>query len=238
METFYTDPDGFLGTGASLLADLTLIAYIFLIVPAMIAGFVFARRGHYRPHHKWTMVTITGINWFLIIFLMFGAVTYDIAEKLPDQPDNARYLTPAIHMLFGVPGQLLATYIVYRMLREDYQVNRAKARGETNMEQYWFTSAKPFMRATLGLWLLAATFGIFSYLVRYEVVDVATDSGTPAATEEVVPLETEAPDQTQTPQSPDATEEALPTLEITIPAETETPELDDSSMRTREPDDD
>ena len=40
---------GLLGTGASLLADLTLLAYLLLIVPGMLAGFVFARRKHFEP---------------------------------------------------------------------------------------------------------------------------------------------------------------------------------------------
>ena len=34
----YTQPAGFLGTGASLLADITLLVYLLLILPALIRG--------------------------------------------------------------------------------------------------------------------------------------------------------------------------------------------------------
>ncbi len=240
METFYTDPEGFLGTGASLLADLTLLVYVFLIMPAMIAGFVFARRGHHRPHHKWVMISITTANWFFIIFLMIGAVTFDIADNISDQSDNLRYLTPVIHILFGLPGQLLATYVVYRMLQEDYQVKQAKARGETNLQQYWFNNAKHFMRVTLSLWFVAVALGVTSYLIRYEVVTIDDSSNspveTPPVTEEAdqtttpaTTLESETPDQTITP----ITTQTPPTVEEIVPQQTQSPSDDD----TPEPDD-
>ena len=84
----YLEPQGFLGTGASLLADVTLLAYLLLIIPAMIVGFVFARRGMHRPHHKWTMTAITIVNWILIIFLMLAAYRFDVAGNIGSQPSN------------------------------------------------------------------------------------------------------------------------------------------------------
>ena len=85
----YLQPAGFLGTGASLLADITLLAYVLLIVPGMIAGFVFARRGKHRPQHKLMMMTITVVNWLLILFLMLFAYRYDVAGNIASQPTNA-----------------------------------------------------------------------------------------------------------------------------------------------------
>src|SRR5687768_14872850 len=81
----YLEPQGFLGTGASLLADLTLLAYILLIVPGMIVGYVFARQGKHRPHHKWAMIIITVVNWLLIFFLMIAAYRFDVS---PISPSN------------------------------------------------------------------------------------------------------------------------------------------------------
>lgn len=182
----YLQPPGFLGTGASLLADLTLLAYVLLIVPGMVAGVVFARRGQHRPHHKNLMIAITLINWLLIIFLMVAAYRFDVAANIATQPANARYLMPTLHALLGVPAQVLATYIVYRMLREDQQVAAAKARGEQGrqLSQYWFKSAKPVMRLTLALWLITALLGVVNYAVRYNVLPAFSNSPTPAATEE------------------------------------------------------
>ena len=225
MTDLYLEPEGFLGNGASLLADLTLFGYIFLIVPAMIIGLIFARRGMHRPQHKYTMIAITTINWILIILLMLVAYDFDIADNISDQPGNSRYLIPTIHGLLGLPAQLLATYIIIRMLLEDNRVAAAKKRGETDLEKYWFKNAKWMMRLTLGLWFATATLGIVTYLVRYEFVDgFNLDEDTSG---EVAPVATEdipAPEATDEPDTIEVTEDA-PSPEATD--DTNVPEMTD-----------
>lgn len=213
---WYLEPQGFLGTGASLLADVTLLAYILLIVPGMLVGYGFARAKRFRPNHKWTMITITTVNWILIVFLMFVAYGYDVVGNIAEKTSNARYLLPTIHGLLGIPAQLMATYIVWGMLREDRLVKAAKARGETQLERYWFKNAKTKMRVTLALWLITAAFGVGTYLVRYNVVpafQLRQPNIAPIATEE-------APDPTEE-ATPAATEEA-PAATEEAPAATET----------------
>ncbi|HLV34461.1 MAG TPA: hypothetical protein VKY59_05080 [Spirillospora sp.] len=211
----FLEPPGFLGTGASLLADLTLIIYALLLLPAMIAGTVFARRGLHRPHHKWVMITITAVNWLLIGLLMVAAFLTDVAPNLESQPANPRYALPAAHALFGLPAQLLATYIVIRMLIEDHQVGRARQRGERDLQRYWFKPAKPVMWATLVLWILTTSSGIITYLTRYNVIAVSgAVVPSPAATQEIA--------------APAATDEAAPAArpeagEVADPAETPEP---------------
>lgn len=229
----YLQPQGFLGTGASLLADLSLLAYVLLIVPGMVAGFVFARRGKHRPHHKTTMITITVVNWVLIFFLMIAAYRFDVVANIASQPANARYLLPTIHGILGLPAQLLATYVVYRMLREDTQVAAAKARGESGQQlsKYWFKSAKPVMRLTITLWLITALLGVFNYLVRYNVLPTFDNVNVaPAVTEE--PAAT--PEVTATPE-PAATTEPATTVEPSVTAEA--PATTAEPATTREADD-
>lgn len=233
----YTGQDGFLGTGASLLADLVLVAYIFLIVPAMITGFVFARRKMFRPYHKVTMMSILTINWVLILLLMVRALFYDVDDNLGDSPGNGRYILPAIHAALGLSAQLLGSYIVYRMLKEDRDVKRAKARGETDMSKYWFNNAKTPMRITLALWLIIATLGVATYMVRYEVVDNFNLSEEEAEG----PEETPAPEATEDAGEPVATEEAVPEADGTAtlaPVETEEVVETEEPDETDEPDDD
>lgn len=222
----YLEPPGFLGTGASLLADITLVAYLLLIIPLMIVGFVFARRGQHRPHHKWAMTLVTLINWVLIIFLMFAAYNFDVAPNFPQQPDNTRYLLPVVHGFLGIPAQLLATFIVIRMFLEDHNVARAKVRGETDTSRYWFRSAKPVMRLTLLLWLATATLGVLSYLTRYEVIPAYSLSVREAGTGNapVVTPDVRAPEVTPelTPENPAATPELTPVPEVTADAPVET----------------
>lgn len=240
----YLEPPGFLGTGASLLADVTILAYLLLIVPAMLLGLIFARRNLHRPHHKWLMIAVTVVNWVLIIFLMFAAYRFDVAPNIAEQPGNSRYLVPAIHGLLGIPAQLLATFIVVRMLLEDTQVARAKRRGEKDTSRYWFRSAKPAMRLTLALWLLTASLGVISYLTRYNVIPAVTidiNVAAPMSTEEVPLAEATAeitvdpPIATQeivldaTPEvtviPPIATEEAISTEATAEVAPITTPEV-------------
>jgi uncharacterized membrane protein YozB (DUF420 family) len=219
----YLEPPGFLGTGASLLADITLIAYILLLVPGMIVGFVYARRGKHRPEHKWLMIGITGINWVLILALMIVAYNFDIAANFRNQPGNTRYLLPTLHALLGAPAQLLATYVVYRMLREDISVAAAQKRGEKNLQRYWFKNAKITMRITLGLWLATAALGIVTYLVRYNVLSTAADGAgiapivTPEATEAADGAAPETTPEAAPAETPEALPEALPqvTPEVT-----------------------
>lgn len=185
----YLEPPGFLGTGASLLADLTLVLYILVIAPAMVIGFWLARRKRHRPEHRNLMIAITLVNWVLIIALMLVAYRFDVAPNLAAQPTVPRYLLPALHGLLGIPAQLLATYIVIRMVLEDTQVARARQRGESGaaLQRYWFKRAKPFMRITLGLWLATAALGVVTYLVRYDVLPTSASGAAnpPVATEEV-----------------------------------------------------
>lgn len=217
----HLEPQGFLGTGASLLADISLLAYILLILPSLIAGYVFARRGQHRPQHKWIMIGITLFNWLLIFLLMLASYRLDVVDGIAAQPLNTRYLIPTIHGLLGLPAQLLATYIVYRMWREDTQVARAKAAGERNVSRYWFRQAKWTMQVVFWLWMATTVLGIVTYLVRYDVLPAVTLGGdvpapvateealdAPVATPEVTAEALEAEPEAEAEETPAATEEA------------------------------
>ncbi|MCK6577684.1 MAG: DUF420 domain-containing protein [Anaerolineae bacterium] len=241
----YLEPQGFLGTGASLMADITLVAYVLLIIPAMIIGFYFARHGKHRPHHQALMNSVTLLNWVLILLLMAVAYQFDVVDNIGRQPDNLRYLMPTVHALLGLPAQILATFIMVRMAIEDRSVAAAKQRGERNLRPYWWTHAKRVMQITMALWLATSVLGIVTYLVRYNVVAPLGGSEvvSPEATEPVGAGDEEAtptPAAIETEEAQvDATLEAagspVSTLAATSdpePAETvevgETPEAEDS----------
>lgn len=226
MDNLYLEPQGFLGTGASLLADLTLLAYILLIVPGILTGFVFARRKLHRPHHQISMIAITVVNWLLIIFLMVVAYRFDVISNIGSAPGNPRYLMPTVHGLLGLVAQLLATYVVIRMVIEDVNVARAKQRGEKNLSKYWFKGAKPFMWVILILWLVTALLGIASYVIRYELISIGGGNvPAPVVTQEVeMPAMTEEAPPVEPATTPESTPETAETPEVE-PAET--PEAED-----------
>src|SRR5262245_55844693 len=147
---------GFLGTGASLAADVALLAYIFLIVPGMLIGFVFARRGKFAPHHKLTMTTVVLINWIIIFYLMAVSYSRTVAANIPQGLNQPFFLSPTIHLLFGLTAQIIGTILVLRMWLENVLPARLR-----------FEPIKPWMRLTLGLWLVTAALGIVTYYLWY-----------------------------------------------------------------------
>lgn len=162
---------GFLGTGASLAADVALLAYIFLIVPAMLVGFRFARRQMFVPHHKLTMTTITLVNWAIILYLMAVSYSRSVAANIPQGLNQPFFLSPTIHLLTGLTAQIIGSILVLRMWLENVLPPRLR-----------FEPIKPWMRLTLGLWLVTATLGVITYLIWYGVPFAGGKGGTPAET--------------------------------------------------------
>jgi uncharacterized membrane protein YozB (DUF420 family) len=190
---------GFLGTGASLLADLTLLAYILFIVPAMLVGFYFARRKWFDTHHKPTMTTITIVNWLLIGWLMIASYAQGVLPTLGQNLSNPRYILPTLHLVIGGLAQITATYLVIRMWFEKQLPD-------------WFKieNIKRAMRLTLTGWLIAALLGIGIYVTWYVARPPAADTAPITATEEAAPAaEVTAPSATE--GAPvQATEDAAP----------------------------
>jgi len=204
-----TDP-GFLGTNASALADLTLLAYVLIIVPTMLIGFYFARRKWFVPHHKLAMTGVTLFNWVFIIFVMAVSYSDAVAPNVPDNLDQTTTWLPTLHLVIGAIAQVLATYLVGRMWFENALPAWSKV-----------TNIKLYMRATLGLWIATAALGVILYINWYTPVVADTSSDTPA------PLSTEEPNSDDLPVS---TEQAEPEE----PLATEEPNSDDLPVSTEQ----
>ena len=230
--------DGFLGTGASGLSDLTLLVYLFLLTPGMLLGFVFARRKMFVPHHKLTMTAIVVLNWVLIIILMFGSYGSGVAPYLAEYFSDPRISLPTLHAITGGLGQLLATYLALRMWFE-------------KVLPPWIMvkNIKLYMRITLSLWLISVALGVVIYFTWYTSPAQAGDGVTPAvtaepastdeptiviltpaATEEVgEPVATEEPAAADETGEPVATEEPAATEEGGEPVATEEPAAGEES---------
>lgn len=202
--------EGILGTGAGLLSDITLLAYIFLIVPSMLVGYVFARRKMFIPHHKLMMTGIVIFNWVLILGLMVTSYSDGVAPAVPDGLNDVRVWLPTLHLVIGAAAQLMATYLVLRMWLENVLPSALMVKN-----------IKIYMRFTLAGWLITAMLGIFIYLTWYtDTIAIAGDDvPPPVSTEEALapstteeagdPITTEeaTDDAEATPDDPDATEE-------------------------------
>jgi uncharacterized membrane protein YozB (DUF420 family) len=168
---------GFLGTGAPLLSDLNLLAYILILVPLMLVGFYFARRKMFEPYHKFTMTTITLVNWGLILFIMAVRYGSTVAQEMPGGITKIADLLPTIHLITGGLAQIVATYLVIRMWFEDVLPEWMKVKR-----------IKRYMRFTLAMWITTAVLGIVTYFIWYVIPESPlTGVNPPAATPEVTP---------------------------------------------------
>ncbi|HEX2622570.1 MAG TPA: hypothetical protein VHL11_20560 [Phototrophicaceae bacterium] len=197
---------GILGTGASLASDISVLAYILLIVPSMLIGFFFARRKMFEPYHKMTMTTIVFINWIIIFFLMAVSYREGVLPAIRYAPTDPRIALPTIHLVTGLTAQLLGTYLVARMWLEKILPKWIMVRR-----------IKRYMRFTLALWLFTASLGIIIYAIFYIRPVRAGDGLAPVTTPEVVVTDEVDPITTEdiTPEvTPDTTDEAF-TPEVT-----------------------
>jgi len=193
---------GFLGTGASLAADLSLLAYLLLLVPLMLYGYTAARRQLFAPQHKYAMTFVTVLNWAIIAYLM--AVSYSGAVPYYSERAPSQLIVPTLHLITGGIAQVLATVSLIRMWFE-YQLPVALR----------YEPIKPPMRATLALWLITAALGIGIYIAWYGVpLQPRPEQPISAPTAEATPQATEEPDALATPA---ATEEATATVTPTAP---------------------
>ena len=101
--------NGFLGTDAPFLADLSLIAEIIFFI-AICLGVVAQRRGRYKLH-DWIQTPVVLLNLFLIIFVMVSSfLGQRVISTLPQRPGDAYYLVVAIHAALGLIAEGLAIY--------------------------------------------------------------------------------------------------------------------------------
>lgn len=197
--------------------QMTLIAYIVVLVPLMLLGFYFARRKMFNPHHKITMTLVVILNWILIGAVMIGSYANGVAPSLPDGLSEGAVLLPTIHAIVGLTAQLMATYLALLMWTENTSLE--------GLIPFRIKNIKTPMRVTLTLWLVTVALGFGLYAVWYGGGDSGDDAPPPAVTEAVDNLGTDEI------SDPLATEDAD---EVDEPSATE--DVDDDDEPESEPD--
>lgn len=145
------DGPGFLGTEASLGADIALVGSV-LVMIAFTVGAGLALRGQYEAH-RWVQTGGAVANLLLVLGIMIPSLlSVDPSENV-ELPASAFVAMPA-HEFIGLAGLLFGLYVVLR--------------GNGLMPaRLSFQNYKPFMRWAYGLYLAATIVGIAVYLVLY-----------------------------------------------------------------------
>jgi len=142
---------GFLGNGATLGADITLIVQ-FIFFFGLSFGIVMQLLGKYNVH-RFIQAPIVILNFFFIIFIMVASFfRQDVATTLIKRPTDLYYIAPFIHAGLGIIAQGLAMYL----LLAGFKILPQK-----------IGTLRYFMWATYGFWILAISFGFATYAAWY-----------------------------------------------------------------------
>ena len=145
--------NGFLGTGATLRADLNLVVQVAMGF-ALLFGMALARRGNYRAH-KYCQSSVMILNLVMIFLIMAPSFHKQVQPQVPGGLKEAYYLVPYIHATLGTIAEVLGLYIVL------------VAATKLLPKKLRFRRYKPWMRTELALWWLVIAIGLSTYYIWY-----------------------------------------------------------------------
>jgi plastocyanin/uncharacterized membrane protein YozB (DUF420 family) len=145
--------NGFLGTGATLYADLNLLVQIAMGL-ALLYGRRLARKKNFQAH-KICQSSVMILNLVMIFLIMSPSFHRQVYPQIPGRLKEAYYLVAFIHAGLGTLAELLGLYIVLV--------------AATNIlpERLKFDRYRPWMRTELALWWVVIFLGLGTYYFWY-----------------------------------------------------------------------
>ncbi len=143
---------GFLGTGAPLRSDVTLIL-ILLTAILFTIGWRLAVHKHYEAH-RWVQTSTAVLNTATVLLSMIGSFIAHILPGIPKDLGKGDYAVTTVHALVGMIGLLLGVFIV---LRANGLVPKALQ----------FQNYKGFMRPSYAIYMLATALGVLVYILVF-----------------------------------------------------------------------
>jgi uncharacterized membrane protein YozB (DUF420 family) len=128
--------EGFLGTGATVGADVNLLAQVTMAL-ALGGGAWLARRKYYFAHGC-VQASVVGANLFFIFWVMLQSFSRQVAPQVPAGLSDRYYLVAFAHAVAGAAAELLGIYVVLSATK----IVPAALR---------FENYRPWMRTTLVL---------------------------------------------------------------------------------------
>jgi uncharacterized membrane protein YozB (DUF420 family) len=151
MQDFLTSP-GFLGTEATLRADLTLVL---ILITALLfnIGFYLVRRKNFIAH-RWVQTTSVVLNSAVVLITMVSSYIIHILPGIPEKLGQGDYAVTSLHAIIGAIGLVLGVFVT---LRGNGLVPKALR----------FSNYKLFMRWAYALYMLGTLSGVVIYIVVY-----------------------------------------------------------------------
>lgn len=143
---------GFLGTNASVLADISLLLGV-MVALALTAGMLLAVARRYAAH-RWVQTTAVAINVVQVLAIMLASFLKSAAPGIPQKLNETYYQAAVVHALFGFVTLIFGTFVA---LRGNELVPRALE----------FKNYKLFMRTAYSMYILVTLLGIWVYNVWY-----------------------------------------------------------------------
>ncbi|HEX4824330.1 MAG TPA: DUF420 domain-containing protein [Candidatus Polarisedimenticolaceae bacterium] len=144
---------GFLGTGATFAADLSLLLQVAMGL-ALVVGARLARRRLYTAHGI-CQTTVMVLNLVAIVWFMVPSFRGQVIPRLPAGLGRRYVAVASSHALLGAGAEALGLYIVL------------VAGTEIVPRRLRFTNWKRWMRIELGLWWVVVLTGIWTYAWWY-----------------------------------------------------------------------
>ena len=153
---------GFLGTNASVSADISLLAGIGVALLLTI-GVGLALRKRYTAH-RWVQTTAVTLNIVQVAVIMVGSFSKSAAPGIPAKLGERYYLIATVHGALGLATLLFGAFVA---LRGNGLVPRALQ----------FNNYKLFMRSAYSLYMLVTLLGIGVYVTWYTGAPTAAAAG-------------------------------------------------------------
>jgi uncharacterized membrane protein YozB (DUF420 family) len=156
---------GFLGTNASLVPDIVVVA-MFLVLPAFFYGAWIAKQGKTKAHAK-LMTGVFGLLFIVIIgFVAWNQIANDYKVKWVDTDFYRNVFTPFVigHIIIAVLGLFLGIFVVATAIKW----RTPKADGQLVFKSSKHRSIHVWCgRIALLLFVLIAVTGFGIYYLRY-----------------------------------------------------------------------
>ena len=141
-----------LGAHATVKADRTLLLSVGILI-VLLFGAVFAVRKHYALH-QWCQTVAVALNIALVLQVMVSSYDEAVRPRLAKHLTEKFFIVTTVHGIVGVVTLLMGLYMVLR--------------GNNLVPQRLrFANYKPWMRATLALYVVQTLLGVWVYRLFY-----------------------------------------------------------------------